>query len=224
MWNITLLIHPRAPESCTAPIKLLHCDSQCEEETCITASTIFPFPPVILVKQITLLYLLQFTGFRLLSGVEGDAALFSVRCCLRLYKAHTHTHTHTHTHAHEASRMSNLTHFPPQKYKCLYSCDDEQSMTYMQADIVAQNKKIDEKNTKTCQMGNKNRFVSQSRCKYTCICVRWKQQCQYLDGEMTAWKGGQCVFIISCSRVRIHCSSSESYQLTRDDLFGADST
>lgn len=43
---------PRAPESCTAPIKLLllHCESQRKEETCVTASTIFPIPSVILTN------------------------------------------------------------------------------------------------------------------------------------------------------------------------------
>ena len=51
MRNITLLIHPRAPESCTAPIQLLPCDSQCEEETCITARSIFPFPKISLLKK-----------------------------------------------------------------------------------------------------------------------------------------------------------------------------
>lgn len=62
MWSITLLIHPGAPENCTAPIKLLHCDSQCEEETCIIASTIFHFLTVILMKQTASLSLLQFQG------------------------------------------------------------------------------------------------------------------------------------------------------------------
>lgn len=53
MRNVTLLIHPQAPPGCTAPIKLLLRDSQCEEETCITGNTIFQLTIVTLMMHIS---------------------------------------------------------------------------------------------------------------------------------------------------------------------------
>lgn len=99
--NITLLIHPRAPESCTAIIKLLHCDSQCEEETCTTA--MFPISHSNSYKTNNPPISAAVSEFRLWEqrSIGGAKASFSVHWCL-----------HTKTHTHRPSGMTNLTHFP----------------------------------------------------------------------------------------------------------------